>query len=106
MALASAISSRSAADCAAAAVAALERALAVPEGAVTAATETEVQTALYKLRLDPGQAALVAELQQVAASLRILAEAKRRGRTNLYASRLARLRRMCLAPAPHARTHR
>lgn len=97
MALVSAISGRSATDSAAAAMAALERALAVPEGAVTAATETQLQTALYKLHLDPGQAALVAELQDVAASLRIMAEAKRCGRPNLNASRLARLRRMCRA---------
>lgn len=97
MTLVAAISGRSAADGAAIAMAALERALSAPEGAVTAATETQLQTALYKLRLDPGQAALVAELQDVAASLRIMAEAKRCGRPNLYASRLARLRRMYCA---------
>jgi hypothetical protein len=72
---------------------ALERALVAPEGAVTAATETQVQTALHVLRGDRHQAALLADLEGVAASLRILAEAKRTGRPNLYASRLARLRR-------------
>ncbi len=72
---------------------ALERALDPPEGAVTAATETQLQTALHVLRGDRDQAALVADLERVAASLRILAEAKRSGLPNLYASRLARLRR-------------
>lgn len=76
-----------------AAMLALERALVAPDGAVTAATETQLQTALHVLRGDRNQAALLADLERVAASLRILAEAKRTGRPNLYASRLARLRR-------------
>jgi hypothetical protein len=76
------------------ALAALDDALGAPEGAVTAATETRVQTALYFLRKEGGGAAILAELEQVAASLRLIVEAKRTGRPNLCASRLARLRRL------------
>jgi hypothetical protein len=76
------------------ALAALDEALRPVEGAVTAATETRVQTALYHLRTGGGRPDLLAELEGVAASLRLMVEAKRTNRPNLYASKLARLRRL------------
>ncbi|HEY0012093.1 MAG TPA: hypothetical protein VGB79_04485 [Allosphingosinicella sp.] len=76
------------------ALAALDAALLPAEGAVTAATETRLQTALYFLRTGGERPDLVAELEGVAASLRLMVEAKRTGRPNLYASKLVRLRRL------------
>jgi hypothetical protein len=77
-----------------AALAAIDEALARDEGAITASTETRLQTALYFLRKEGGRAGLLTELEGMAASLRIMVEAKRTNRPNLHASRLARLRRL------------
>ena len=76
------------------ALAALDEALLPHEGAVTASTETRLQTALYLLRTRGGRPDLLAALEGVAASLRLTVEARRMGRPNLYASKLARLRRL------------
>ena len=77
-----------------AALAAIDEALAKGEGTITASTETRLQTALYFLRKEGGRAGLLSELEGMAASLRIMVEAKRTGRPNLHASKLARLRRL------------
>ena len=84
------------------ALAALDEALIPAEGAITAATETRLQTAIYFLRKDGDRAGLLAELETVAASLRLIVEAKRTGRPNLHASKLARLRRLRAAAAAPA----
>ena len=76
------------------ALAALDEALLPDRGAVTAATETRLQTALYLLRTAGDRPELLAALEGVAASLRLTVEARRMGRANLYASKLARLRRL------------
>jgi len=77
-----------------AALAAIDEALAKEEVAITASTETRLQTALYFLRKEGGRAGLLSELEGMAASLRIMVEAKRTNQPNLHASRLARLRRL------------
>ena len=63
------------------------------EGCLTAATETQVQNSLYALRVTSPYSEAVASLEAAAAKLRMVAEAKREGRCNLYASRLIRLRK-------------
>ncbi|HZF95471.1 MAG TPA: hypothetical protein VEZ20_11445 [Allosphingosinicella sp.] len=85
---------RSAGPAVHAALAAIDEALAKEEGAITASTETRLQTALYLLRKEGGRAALLSELEGMAASLRIMIEAKRTNQPNLDASRRARLRRL------------
>jgi hypothetical protein len=75
------------------ALAALDEALLPRDGAVTAATETRLQTAIYLLGKEGDRGSLLQELEGFAASLRLMAEAKRMGRRNLYASKLARIRR-------------
>ncbi|HEX8192579.1 MAG TPA: hypothetical protein VF552_06725 [Allosphingosinicella sp.] len=76
------------------ALAAIDEALSADGGAITASTETRLQTALYFLRKEGDCSGLLPELEGVAASLRIIVEAKRTGRPNLHASKLARLRRL------------
>jgi hypothetical protein len=76
-----------------AAIAALHSALAPPEGAITASTEAQLQTAIATLRRDRCDNSLLARLEEMAVGLNILVNAKCKGRPNLYASRLARLRR-------------
>ena len=72
---------------------ALACALSPAEGAITAATETQLQNAIDHL-LKSGEAPeLRIRLEQIAADLRATINSKLNGRTNLYASRLARLRR-------------
>ena len=75
---------------------ALKRALDA-EGGVTPATETQVQNSLYALRSASPYSEAVASLEAVAANLRLLAEAKREGRCNLYASQMHRLRKQVFA---------
>jgi hypothetical protein len=79
---------------------ALQVAVAPVDGAVTPATETQIQNAIDLLRkLATGDARLL-RLEQIAAELRIIAGARRSGRPNLYASRLARLRRTIFRTDP------
>jgi hypothetical protein len=75
---------------------ALGTALRPDEGAITPATETQVQNAIDLLRKTGEEPDLRVRLEQIAADLRIMANSKRNGRPNLYASRLARLRRSLL----------
>jgi hypothetical protein len=77
--------------------AALDSALSPPGGAITLGTETQVHNALDLLRSARGEPGVVAQLEELAATLRIMMEAKRQGRVNLYASKLARLRRAFFA---------
>jgi hypothetical protein len=79
---------------------ALQLALRPAEGAVTPATETQIQNAIYFLRKSAGQDARLPALEQIATELRILSDARRSGRPNLYASRLARLRRTIFRSDP------
>jgi hypothetical protein len=72
---------------------AIEWALLAPEGDVTPAIETQIQNALHALRSTSGDRELLSWFAELATSLRMLAEAKRQGRTNLYMSQLLRLRR-------------
>ena len=72
---------------------AIRQALLHPEGNVTPAVETQVQNALFALRSGPHDRALLSWLEEIAISLRVLAQAKREGRSNFYMSRLLRLRR-------------
>lgn len=66
-------------------------------GDVTAANETLVQNALHLLRRASCEPAFVARFEEAAVQIRVLAEAKRDGRPNYYASKLLRLRRMAAA---------
>jgi hypothetical protein len=72
---------------------AIERALRPVNGDVSFAVETQLQNALYALRTTSSDREALEWLEDVAASLRLLAEAKRDGRTNFYMSQLLRLRR-------------
>ncbi len=74
----------------------VERALLAPQGEVTPAVETQVQNTLYGLRKSSADRELLRWFEELATSLRLLAEAKRQGRTNLYMSQLLRLRRRVL----------
>jgi hypothetical protein len=76
-----------------AAMAALAEAVRPAGGAATAATEARVQRALDLVRGEPGRAETARRIEAAAVALRVMAEARRGGRPNLYASRLARLRR-------------
>jgi len=76
------------------AAAAIERVLGPNGGDVSAAVETQLQNAVYLVRSSSSDRQLRSRLEDMAASVRILAEAKRQGRTNLYTSRLLRLRRL------------
>jgi hypothetical protein len=76
------------------AMTALHKALAPGVEQVTAAVETQLQNALHLLRSCPEGRAQVARLEAIALHLRVLAQARRDGLPNLYASRLARLRRV------------
>lgn len=78
------------------ALAALRRAM-VEEAGITPATETQVQNSIYAMRSTSPYSAAVASLEGVAANLRVVAEAKRSGRCNLYASQFARLRKQIFA---------
>ena len=75
------------------AAAMIERALLAPEGDVSPAVETTIQNALYALRFNSRDRELVQWVEEIAASIRMLADAKRQGRTNFYMSQLLRLRR-------------
>jgi hypothetical protein len=71
----------------------LEQALGNAGGTIPPAAETQLQYAIDLLRrCDGGQDAL-ARLEQIAIDLRVAVNARIAGRTNLHASRLARLRR-------------
>jgi len=76
---------------------ALSRVLRPEEGNVTAASETQVQNALHLLRATACERAVVERFEQAAVQIRVLVEAKREGRINFYASKLARLRRTVAA---------
>ena len=91
--LASAGQTRQAID---SALMALGAALRPDEGAVTPATETTLQNAIDQLRKTGEEPDLRLRLERIAADLRTLANARLHGRTNLYASRLVRLRRSLL----------
>lgn len=75
----------------------LQNVLSPAEGDVTATNETLVQNALHLLRRTACEPAVVARFEDAAISLRMMVEAKRVGRTNLYQSRLLRLRRSVAA---------
>jgi hypothetical protein len=76
---------------------AVEKALAAPDGEIRPATETQIQNALHRLRLAGGEAELLRKMEHVATTFRLMADAKRDGRVNLYMSRLLRLRRELFA---------
>ncbi len=76
-----------------AAMLALHKALAPRDAEVTPATETQLQNALYLLRQCPHGRDALARLEGIARDLRVMVAARRDGRPNLYASKLARLRR-------------
>ncbi len=79
------------------AIAAIESALLPPEGDINLATEADIQNALHALRSTSANKELISWLEAIAATIRLLAEAKRAGRTNLYMSQLLRLRRRVFA---------
>jgi arginine/lysine/ornithine decarboxylase len=70
---------------------------ALAEGAITAHTETKVQNTLHTLRSTSPCSEAVTSLECLAANLRLISEAKRSGRCNLYMSQLIRLRKQILA---------
>ena len=76
---------------------ALQQALKPAGGAITAATETQIQNALYVLRCSRSDPAALARFERIATDLRLINEAKREGRPNFCASRLLRLRRIVFA---------
>jgi hypothetical protein len=78
---------------------ALRTAVAPPMGAVTPATQAQVQNSLDAIRHATPYSDAVRSLEAAACSLRILTEAKRNGRCNLYMSQLLRLRRQVDAAA-------
>jgi hypothetical protein len=80
-----------------AALIAIRRAVASPEGAVTPATETQIQNSLYRLRAASPYCEAVAALEKAAADVRLIAEAKHAGLCNLYRSKLLRLRKQLCA---------
>jgi hypothetical protein len=80
-----------------AAVALLASAAQSEDGQVTAATETGMQNALYALRAGNTRPEVIGALETAAARLRLMADAKRDGRCNLYMSQLLRLRRQLAA---------
>lgn len=82
-----------------AALAALDDALLAPDAMLVPAVETRLQTAIDLLRKEGGRSELAAQLGELAAAVRLIAEAKRTGQLNLYASKLARLRRSRAAAA-------
>jgi hypothetical protein len=86
------------------AAAAIERALRPAQGDVSAAVETQLQNALYAVRAASADRQLLDRLEDVAATVRLMAEAKRQGRTNLYMSQLLRLRRR-VPPSPRLGAH-
>ena len=73
---------------------ALEVALRPIDGAVTPATEAHLQKAIDQLRKSGDRGPVLPLLERIATDLHIILDARRCGRPNLYASRLARLRRM------------
>ena len=78
------------------AMAALGAVLDPDQGRVTPATETRLQNAIDQLRKTGEAPELRLRFEGIAADLRAMANARVHGRTNLYASRLARLRRNLL----------
>jgi hypothetical protein len=90
-------SSAKAEDAGGMALQALETALRPVEGAITAAVETQIERALHMMRASRIDRHLLNRFERAAASLRLMAEAKRTGCPNLYRSRLLRLRREFLA---------
>jgi hypothetical protein len=75
------------------ALAMVDRAISEAEAGITAATETQLQNALHALRAMSGDPALVGRVERAAATMRLMAAAKREGRVNFYQSKLLRLRR-------------
>jgi hypothetical protein len=94
MTLAAASTSGTAEQAMSVAMLSIEKVVRSEGGAVTAATETQLQNALYLLRCNPSDAATMRRMEEAAVTLRIMVVARREGRLNLYASRLARLRRV------------
>lgn len=78
------------------AMTALGAAIDPDEGAVTPATETTLQNAIDQLRKTGEAPDLRLRFERIAADLRTMVNARVHGRPNLYASRLARLRRNLL----------
>ena len=76
---------------------ALGKVLRPDGGNVTAASETQVQNALHLLRASSCEPGIVSRFEAAAVQIRILVEAKREGRTNYYASKLLRLRKLAAA---------
>ena len=76
---------------------ALEAAVRPEAGAVTPATEAQVQHALHLARSTAGDPQIVARLEAISTMIQTMSVAKLEGRPNLYASRLLRLRRLVLA---------
>jgi hypothetical protein len=70
---------------------------AVDSGEITASTETQLQNSLHLLRSTAPYSEAISSLEKAAANLRMIAEAKRAGRCNLYMSKLIRLRKELLA---------
>lgn len=71
----------------------LHDALLPAEGDVSPKVETQMQNALYQLRARGAGPDVIGTFESAAARLRLMAEAKRAGRCNLYMSQLLRLRR-------------
>ena len=80
-----------------AALLAVRQALASADCVITPSTETQVQNSLHALRSTSPYSDAVASLEAVATKLRVIAEAKRSGRCNLYMSQVIRLRKQVLA---------
>jgi hypothetical protein len=71
----------------------LERIVASAEP-ITPAAEAEVQKALSLLRREGGNPDLLRRLEQISITLFALAQSRRNGRPNLYASQMLRMKRL------------
>ena len=71
----------------------LERALGSAGGTIPPAAETQLQNAIDLVRRCDDAHGALPRLEQIAIDLRVAVNAKLAGRTNLHASRVARLRR-------------
>ena len=71
---------------------ALDSAVRSPGGQITVATEAHVHKALHALKAASCDLGLIKQLEALASTLRIMMDARRDGRVNLYASKLVRLR--------------
>ena len=76
---------------------ALSTALSPAVALITASTETEIQNAIYRLRSRAPNHVAINALAATAASLRLIADAKRQGRCNFHNSQVLRLRKQIFA---------